>query len=342
MNLDLNEICRLIPKCELHIHIEGTIEPELLLELSKRNNIQIPYNTLEEIREKYNFKNLGEFIDLFIAYSKVLRKEPDFYDLMYAYLKKANSQHIKYAEIFVDHVLYQTNDVEFSVFMSGYIKAIEQAEKDFGIKAKLILCFKRDSPVELAREALKLSLPYKSHIIAVGLASNERGYPPELFSEVFEEARKCGYRLCAHAGEECGPENIQKCLEMGIERIDHGVKIIDDEKLMDIFAEKQIPLTNCPLSNYRLQVYPDLKKFPLKTFIKKGLLVMLNSDDPAFFGGYLTENYISMVDNCQINFDEIVLLAKNSFKASFLSSEEKNFFLNSIDDFAKNALINSN
>jgi adenosine deaminase len=336
MSIDLHEICRQIPKCELHIHIEGTIEPELLLELSKRNNIPIPYNTLEEIREKYNFKNLGEFIALFIAYSKVLKKEPDFYDLMYAYLKKASSQQIKYAEIFVDHVLYETNEVEFSVFMSGYIKAIEQAEKDFGIKAKMILCFKRDSPVELARAALKLTTPYKSYIIAVGLASNERGYPPELFSEVFDEARSLGFRLCAHAGEEAGAENIQKCLEMGIERIDHGVRIIEDEKLMEIFAEKQIPLTNCPLSNYRLQVYPDLTKFPLKTFIEKGLLVMLNSDDPAFFGGYLNENYISMVENCHINLDEIVLLAKNSFKASFLSEDEKNFFLNSIDEFVKN------
>ena len=333
MNKNLYEICRKIPKAELHIHIEGTLEPEMIMELSKRNNIPIPYNSVEEIKEKNKFNNLKEFIDVYMSTCKILKFEEDFYDLMLAYLKKEHEEGLKYAEISFDPITHLKNGVEFSVFMKGFNSAMKKAEVDLEIESKLILTFKRDSSIEESKNILKLALPFKSFIIGVGLASCEIGYPPELFTEVFKEAKTYGFRLCCHAGEEGGPENIRQCINLGIERIDHGVRIIEDEELMDIYVEKQIPLTLCPLSNYKLKVYPDLTKYPLKTLMQKGLLVMLNSDDPAYFGGYLGDNYIAMVDNCNINLEEIILLAKNSFKASFLEKEKIDFYLNSIDKF---------
>lgn len=334
---DLEKICMHIPKAEMHIHIEGSFEPELMLEIAKRNNIKVPYNSIEEVKIKYNFKNLQEFLDIYYANCNVLLQQQDFEDLMYAYIKKASSQGLKYAEIFFDPQTHLKRGVNFETFMSGFKSAMKKGKEEFGVESHLIMCFLRDLPEVDALEVFKMALPFKSDILAIGLDSAEIGYPPELFKNVFALGKENGFRLCCHAGEEGPAENIRKAIELGIERIDHGIRVIDSDEIMELCKQIQIPLTLCPLSNLRLQVYPDLSKYPLKQFIQKNLLVMLNSDDPAYFGGYVGDNFVTTMKACGLTYDEIVHLAKNSFRASFMVEENKLKYIQSVDDYLKDA-----
>jgi adenosine deaminase len=330
---NFSQICMQIPKAELHIHIEGTFEPELIMEIASRNNITLPYDSIEELKSKYNFKNLQEFLDIYYANCSILLKERDFHDLMYSYLKKAASQGLKYAEIFFDPQTHINRGINFEIFLSGFKSAMKKAFLDFHVESNLIMCFLRDLPVEEALKVFEMALPFKNDILAVGLDSAERGYPPELFKNVFEIAKANGFRLCCHAGEEGPAENIQKCIDLGIERIDHGIRAADKEELMQLCGKIQIPFTLCPLSNLKLQVFRDLAEFPIKLFLEKGMLIMLNSDDPAYFGGYIGDNYLTVMENCRLSLDSLVLLAKNSFEATFLGKERKKEFIKMVDDF---------
>lgn len=332
---DLEKICMHIPKAEMHIHIEGSFEPELMLEIAKRNKISIPYKSIEEVKSKYNFNNLQEFLDIYYANCSVLINEQDFEDLMYAYIKKASSQGLKYAEIFFDPQTHLNRGISFETFLNGFKSGMKKGREEFNVETHLIMCFLRDLPESEALKVFEMALPFKSDILGIGLDSAEIGYPPELFKNVFELARKHGYRLCAHAGEEGPAENIKKCIDLGIERIDHGIRVVESEELMNLCVQLQIPFTLCPLSNFRLQVFPDLTKYPIKQLIKNNLLVMLNSDDPAYFGGYVGDNFVSMMKSCGLNYDEIVLLAKNSFKATFMVKENQIKFIQCVEDYLK-------
>jgi len=322
-----------IPKAEMHIHIEGTFEPELMIEIAERNIIKIPYKSIEEVREKYNFKDLQEFLNIYYSNCAVLINKEDFYDLMYAYIKKASSQGLKYAEIFFDPQTHLKRGVKFEIFLEGFKEAMNKAKTDFGVETHLIMCFLRDLPESDALNVFEIALPYKSDILAVGLDSAEVGNPPELFKNLFEIAKKNGFRLCCHAGEEGPPEYIKTAIDLGVERIDHGIRVIESEEVMDLCEKIQIPFTLCPLSNLKLQVYPDLSKYPVKKLIEKNLLVMLNSDDPAYFGGYIGDNFIAMLKSCNLNYDDIVLLAKNSFKATFMEQDNKMRYIKSVDEY---------
>lgn len=332
----LEHICMHIPKAEMHVHIEGTFEPELMMEIAKRNNISVPYKSIEEVREKYKFKNLQEFLDIYYANCAVLLNKEDFHDLMYAYIKKASTQGLKYAEVFFDPQTHLNRGVSFETFFLGFKEAIVKAQEDFGVETHLIMCFLRDLPESDALKVFEIALPYKSDILAIGLDSAEVGFPPELFKNIFAFGKEHGFRLCCHAGEEGPAENIKMAIDLGIERIDHGIRVIDSEEIMKLCADIQIPFTLCPLSNFKLQVYPDLSKYPIKNLMEKNLLVMLNSDDPAYFGGYVGDNYVALFKSCGLTYDEIVHLAKNSFRATFLAEENKIRYINSIDNFLNN------
>jgi len=334
--IELKHICMHIPKAEMHIHIEGSFEPELMIEIAKRNNITIPYKSIEEVKEKYNFKNLQEFLDIYYANCAVLINKEDFHDLMYAYIKKASTQGLKYAEIFFDPQTHLKRGVKFDTFLNGFKEAMKKGKTDFGVETHLIMCFLRDLPESDALNVFEMALPYKSDILAIGLDSAEVGYPPELFKNVFELAKKNGFRLCCHAGEEGPAENIKTAIDIGVERIDHGIRVIESEEIMSLCRNIQIPFTLCPLSNLKLQVYPDLTKYPIKQLIKNSLLVMLNSDDPAYFGGYIGDNFIAMLKCCDLTYDDIVLLAKNSFKATFMIEENKLKYIQTVDDYLNN------
>ena len=332
---NIEEFCMNIPKAELHIHIEGTFEPELMFQIAHRNDINIPYTSIEEIREKYNFSNLQEFLDIYYSNCSVLINQVDFQELMYAYLKKASTQGLKYAEIFFDPQTHLNRGIKFDTFFSGFKLGMEKAKEDFGVETELIMCFLKDLPVEESIEVFNIALNYKNHILGIGFDSTEQGNPPEKFKEIFDLAKKNGLKLCCHAAEEGPAESVRKCIELGVERIDHGFNVIHSDEIMKLSAKVKIPFTLCPLSNLRLKVCLDLKNYPIRKFIENNLLVMLNSDDPAYFGGYVGDNYVAVMKSCRLNQDEVVLLAKNSFKASFLSDEKINEYLERIEEFVR-------
>ena len=327
-----------LPKAELHLHIEGTFEPELMFEIAKRNNIKIKYNSVDEVKQAYNFNNLQDFLNIYYAGTGVLMTEQDFYDLTYAYLKKAAEQNIVYAEIFFDPQTHTNRGINFDTVINGIYNATVDAADKLDITAKLIMCFLRDHDEESAMKTLKEALPYKDKIIGVGLDSAEVGNPPKKFERVFAKARAEGFITVAHAGEEGPAEYVKDAIDLlKISRIDHGNHSVDDENLLKRIAEKQLALTLCPLSNLKLKVIVDLKDHPLKFMIDKGLLVTINSDDPAYFGGYLNENYISLSEALKLKKQEITQIAKNSFTGSFLSQSEKTQMISKIDDYTANS-----
>ncbi len=335
-NADLENFINGIPKAELHLHIEGTFEPELMFEIAKRNNVKINYSTVDELKEAYNFNNLQEFLDLYYAGAAVLKTEEDFFEMTWAYLKKANSQNILHCEIFFDPQTHTQRGVEFSIVINGIYKACKKAEEIFGMSVKLIMCFLRDLDSASAMDALEQSLKYKDWIIAVGLDSAEVGNPPSKFAEVFEKARSYGYLTVAHAGEEGPAEYVWEALNiLKVSRIDHGNRSIEDDNLMEELSQLGMPLTICPLSNLKLKVVEDLKEHPLKKKLDKGLLVTINSDDPAYFGGYINENYIELTKALELSKEEIVTIAKNSFRASFLEEQKKNEYIEKVNSYAK-------
>jgi adenosine deaminase len=324
----MKELIKNIPKAELHLHIEGTFEPELMFEIAKRNKILTKYSTIEELKSAYNFNNLQEFLDLYYEACNVLLRREDFYDLTYAYLKKAKENNIVHTEIMFDPQTHTDRGIEFSTVIEGIHQALVDGEKDFGISYKLIMSFLRHLPEEAAFTALESAKPYRNIIDAIGLDSSEIGHPPSKFSRVFAEARKQGYFITAHAGEEAPSSYVWEAIkDLKVDRIDHGNNSLDDEKLVKYLSDHKIALTVCPLSNLKLKVVKDLNDHPLKTMLDAGLFVTINSDDPAYFGGYINDNYINIQEALHLTRKEIIQLAKNSIEASLLDNKQKKVLL---------------
>jgi adenosine deaminase len=309
-----------LPKAELHLHIEGTLEPEMMLRLAKKNDIQIPYKSIEDVRKAYSFNSLQSFLDIYYAGASVLVVKEDFYDLTWAYLLKCKEQNIVHTEIFFDPQTHTSRGIAFGDVVEGITKALNKAEEELGITSFLIMSFLRHLSEEEAIETLKISLPYKYFIKGVGLDSSELGNPPSKFQKVFQMAKNAGYRCVAHAGEEGDASYIKEALDLlHVSRIDHGVRCEEDETLMKRLKQEQIPLTICPLSNLKLKVVKSMSEHNIKRLLEYGLLVTVNSDDPAYFGGYLNENYEAIVEALGFTKEQIKILADNSFKSSFLN-----------------------
>lgn len=332
MTEELNRYIRLIPKAELHLHIEGSLEPELMFAMAKKNGVKIKYNTIEELKAAYNFNNLQEFLDLYYAGADVLLKEEDFYYLTMAYLKRVHQDNVVHTEIFFDPQTHTARGVEFDTVVNGIVRALEDGKTQLGISSHLIMCFLRHLDEKSAMETLDLALRHKDKIIAVGLDSSELGNPPNKFKNVFERAKGEGFLTVAHAGEEGPAAYVWEAMDtLNVMRIDHGVRSIDDEELLDELVKKQLPLTVCPLSNLYLKVVNDLKDHPLKEMLDRGLMVTINSDDPSYFGGYINENYLAVADALDLTKEDILQLAKNSFKSSFLNEKEKKDYLEKVE-----------
>lgn len=337
MTEELKQYIRLIPKTELHLHIEGSLEPELMFAMAKKNGVDIKYNSIEELKAAYDFNNLQEFLDLYYAGADVLLKEEDFYDLTMAYLNRVHKDNVVHTEIFFDPQTHTARGVEFDTVVNGIVSALDDGEKQLGISSHLIMCFLRHLDEKSAMETLDLALNHKDKIIAVGLDSSELGNPPTKFKNVFARAQKKGFLTVAHAGEEGPAAYVWEAIDtLEVMRIDHGVSSIDDEKLLDELAKRQIPLTMCPLSNLKLKVVTDLKNYPLKKKMDKNLMVTINSDDPSYFGGYINQNYLAVADALNLTRGDILTLAKNSIQSSFLSNDEKQKQIENINLFDTN------
>ena len=330
--MSTHDFIKAIPKAELHVHIEGTFEPELMFKIAKRNKIPLPYCSVEELKKAYNFSNLQSFLDIYYAGAKVLITEQDYYDLTLAYLDKAHSQNVLHTEIMFDPQTHTNRGIDFKTVMNGISGAMQDAQKEWGITSNLIMCFLRHLSEEDAIQTLETALKSKDLIIAVGLDSSEKDHPPSKFKRVFETALKEGYKTVAHAGEEGPAGYVWEALELlKISRIDHGNNSLNDDKLVRELVKQQMPLTVCPLSNLKLKVITDLKNHPLKKMLDTGLLATVNSDDPAYFGGYINENFIAVADALNLSKQEIATLARNSFKASFLGEEEKKEMIGKVE-----------
>ena len=328
---EIIEFIKKAPKAELHLHIEGTLEPSLLLELAKRNDIQIPFTDIEEVKSAYNFSDLESFLNIFYQGSRVLIKEQDFYDLTWAYALKCKEDNVVHAEIFFDPQTHVNRGVNFDLVINGIHRALQKANKEFGLTHKIIMCFLRHLDEVSAFEILDQALVHKDKIIGVGLDSSEIGHPPRKFEKVFKKAIQNGFLTVAHAGEEGPPEYIWEALKLlKVKRIDHGVQCLHDEKLVKKLRENQIPLTVCPLSNIKLRVFDKMKNHNLKKMLNKGLLVMVNSDDPAYFGGYINDNLIECQTELNFSMKEIKILIINSFKSSFLEEGKKRDWIEKI------------
>ncbi len=326
------EFIRRLPKAELHVHIEGTLEPELLIELARRNAVSLQCATAEECRARYRFNDLQHFLDIYYEGVAVLVNEQDFHDLTTAYLRRAAADGARHVEVFFDPQSHVPRGVPFGDLVGGITRALRDGEVERGVTWRLIMCFLRDRPATEALDMLELALPFRDVIAGVGLDSAEVGHPPSEFTEVFSEARKAGFIAVAHAGEEGPPEYIVEALDiLKVRRIDHGVAAIRDAALQRRLAEDQIPLTMCPLSNLELQVTPDLSLHPLKKLLDAGLVVTVNSDDPAYFDGYLLDNYLAVQKALGLSCADLAQLARNSITASLLPQERKAELIAEID-----------
>ena len=320
-----------VPKAELHLHIEGSFEPELMFEIALRNKIEIPYASIEDLKKAYQFSNLQDFLDIYYAGANVLIYEQDFYDLTMAYFKQCAKENVLHTEIMFDPQTHTKRGIAFSTIINGIQRAREEAETQFGISSLLIMSYLRHLSEEDAFETLRQSLPYKHLIKAVGLDSSEKGNPPSKFQKVFEASIKEGYVPVAHAGEEGPAEYIYEALDLlKVARIDHGNNCLSDSKLVDRLVQEKMALTVCPLSNTALRNVDHLNNHPLKKMLDLGLKVTVNSDDPAYFGAYLTQNYISCIEALDLSLDEVKQFVRNSFEYSFLSEQEKKKFLERI------------
>ncbi len=326
-----------IPKAELHLHIEGTFEPELMFEIAKRNNIKIKYSTVTELKNAYKFNNLQEFLDIYYAGANVLIHENDFYDLTWSYLNKVHEQNVKHVEIFFDPQTHTDRGISFDTVITGIYKALEDGKEKLGITFRLIMSFLRHLDEASAFKTLEQGLGYKKWISGVGLDSSEIGNPPSKFERVFAKSIEEGFITVAHAGEEGPAEYIWEALDLlNVKRIDHGNRCLDDHKLVDRLATQQIPLTLCPLSNLELKVVTDLKDHPIVKMMDKNLLVTVNSDDPAYFGGYMNENYLGIAKALNLSKRQITELVKNSFNASWLPDTEKEKYISKIENYFLN------
>ena len=324
----LPALLRLMPKAELHMHIEGSLEPELMFALAQRNGLVVPYPDVEALRSAYVFDDLQSFLDIYHAGTLVLRTEQDFYDMAHAYLARAAADKVLHAEIFFDTQTHTGHGVSADVVVRGLHRACVDARAEFGISSALILCFLRHLSEQQAFECLEQVLPQRDLLLGVGLASSEVGHPPEKFARVFARARALGFRLVAHAGEEGPPEYIWSALDvLKVERIDHGVQAVKDTALMARLARERIPLTVCPLSNLKLRVFPTLRQHSVRQMLEAGIVATLNSDDPAYFGGYVNENFTQTFNALGLTAQHAWQLASNSFEASFIDDARKRHYL---------------
>ncbi len=322
--MNLTELIDRIPKAELHLHIEGTLEPELMIELANRNSIALPFADVDEIRRAYEFTDLQSFLDIYYAGAQVLIEEQDFYDLTRAYLERVAKDNVKHVEIFFDPQTHTDRAIDFDVVINGIHSALQDGETDFGISFQLIMCFLRHLSAEAAMTTLEHALPHRDRIAAVGLDSSEVGHPPSKFKDVFDRARSEGFLTVAHAGEEGPPEYIREALDLlHVRRIDHGVRCLEDPELVARLVAERVPLTVCPLSNIKLRVFDNLAEHNLKELMDAGICVTVNSDDPAYFGGYIGENLVKSAEALHLVADDVRTLCKNAFEASFLSDAEK-------------------
>lgn len=334
MNTEIRRFIRKIPKAELHIHLEGALEPELMFAIAERNGVELPFHSAAEVRQAYRFSDLQSFLDIYYAGMGVLLHERDFHEMTVAYLARAHGENVRHAELFFDPQAHTERGVDFGTVIRGIRSAQEEMKTRTGISTKLIPCFLRHLSAEAAMASLEEILRFREWITGVGLDSSEAGNPPERFSSVFARARAEGLHVVAHAGEEGPPQYIRQALDiLGSERIDHGVRCIEDPELVERLAQEQIPLTVCPLSNVRLRVFDTMADHDLKKLLDLGLRVTLNSDDPAYFGGYITENYLAAQQALNLDRNDILTLARNSFLAAFLTPEEKSLHLEELDRF---------
>ena len=318
------ELIQALPKAELHVHIEGTFEPELMFAIAQRNQIQIPYQSVEEVKQAYNFHNLQSFLDIYYAGANVLVHEQDFYDLAWAYFEKCAEDKVVHTEMFFDPQTHTERGVEFATVIAGLKGACQDAQQKLGISSQLIMCFLRHLSEEKAFETLEQALPFKNDIIAIGLDSSEVGHPPAKFERVFAKAREAGFLIVAHAGEEGPPEYVWEALDLlKVNRIDHGVRSEEDKQLMARLIAEKMPLTVCPLSNLKLCVVNDMKEHNICRLLQQGVHVTVNSDDPSYFGGYMNDNFIAIQLALDLSNEELKQLAINSFEASFISDQEK-------------------
>ena len=323
-----------MPKAELHIHIEGSLEPEMMFELAERNGVALRYASAEEARRAYDFRDLQSFLDLYYEGMQVLLYEQDFYDLTWSYLQKVSEQNVRHTEIFFDPQAHTGRGVPFETVILGIHSALVDAERQLGVSSKLIMCFLRHLSAEEAMETLNDSLPFRECIVGVGLDSSELGHPPRDFRAVFDRAREHGLLTVAHAGEEGPPEYIWQALDdLKVSRIDHGVRCTEDPKLVKRLREEQVPLTVCPLSNVKLRVFDKILDHNLKRMLDLGLRVTVNSDDPAYFGGYVDQNFQAVQEGLHLSRDDVYELTKNSFEASFLDAESKQRLLYELDGY---------
>lgn len=333
--MDLETYVRGLPKAELHLHIEGTLEPELMFALAERNDVALPYATADEVRAAYQFNDLQSFLDIYYQGAAVLRTEHDFASLMEAYLERAHADGVRHAEIFFDPQTHTERGIGFEVFMEGFARAQKSAADRLGISSALIMCFLRHLPAAEAAATLDAAGPYLDRIDAVGLDSSEADFPPGLFADVYAAARALGLRAVAHAGEEGPPEYIRAALDdLGAERIDHGVRIVEDPELLARVVRDQIPLTVCPLSNIKLRVFDTMADHNLKYLLDAGAAVTINSDDPAYFGGYVGANYLAVAQALDLDRADLARIARNSIAATFLPEERKAALLAELDAYA--------
>lgn len=329
---ELHALIDRLPKCELHIHIEGSLEPELMFALAARNRIRLPYESVDPLRRAYRFTQLQDFLDIYYQGMSVLITEQDFFDLAWAYLVRARADNVRHVEMFFDPQGHTSRGVGFATVVSGLDRACKAAAEDLGVQASLIMCFLRHLDEADAQITLDAALHHRSKIIGVGLDSTERGNPPSKFKNVFRRAREAGFHLFAHAGEEGPPSYVWEALDiLGVDRVDHGNHSLQDETLVRRLARDRVPLTVCPLSNLRLRVVDDLAHHPLRHMMEKGLLVTVNSDDPAYFGGYVNDNYRAVEMSLALARSELVEIARNSFIAAMMTESDRRAALAQFD-----------
>ncbi|RZI39943.1 adenosine deaminase [Herbaspirillum sp. HC18] len=334
MDAALRNILTRMPKAELHMHIEGSLEPELIFKLAERNGVKLNYASVEDLRRAYAFTDLQSFLDIYYAGASVLLKEQDFYDMTWAYLERAHADNVRHTEIFFDPQTHTDRGVAFATAINGIHRALKDAQAKWGMSTALIMCFLRHLSEEEAFATLEQAMPHREKFIGVGLDSSERGHPPEKFARVFARCRELGLHLVAHAGEEGPPEYIRTALDLlKVERIDHGVRCLEDGALTQRLARDKVPLTVCPLSNIKLRVFDKLHDHNLLKLLDAGLTVTVNSDDPAYFGGYVNDNFLQMFDALPLEKSHAYRLARNSFAASFLDSQTKQKYLDEVDAF---------
>jgi adenine deaminase len=329
---DTDSLIKRLPKCELHIHIEGSLEPEMVFALARRNGIRLPYPSVEALRQAYRFGDLQDFLNIYYQSMSVLVTEQDFYDLAWAYLERAHADNVRHVEMFFDPQGHTSRGIAFATVIEGLQRAVVDAGEKLGVQASLIMCFLRHLDEADAQRTLDSALAFKDRIVGVGLDSSEKGNPPSKFKHVFARARDAGLFLTAHAGEEGPASYVWEALDvLGCARIDHGNHSIDDASLVGRLARKQVPLTMCPLSNLRLRVVEDLAHHPLRRLMDKGVLVTVNSDDPAYFGGYVNQNYVAISAALDLGRNDVATIVRNGIKASLLTAADKDKALADVD-----------